>query len=252
MRFTIGVIWLLALSAPAHAAEPVMPVPGYSVLFQCNVNAGKNFDDVWSVLEEFARVAPPRADRSSFLWTPLFHAGGVDFVWGINYPSLTAYAEARTAFEATPAWATWGARFNDVMRCDQSMVASEEVRAGVLSGVADREVDGIVDLFWCTLRDGATMAAVDDATRLWQAEMAKIPSEAARAYSAWRYTPHWGVPGQYDYGWTGAWPDLQTWARGETDYQAHAPLQAVEAQFDAASRCDVSLWFGYWIIAPQS
>jgi hypothetical protein len=245
--------------SPAPAAEPDALATGVTLLYTCHVNQGKSGEDVLSHVQEFARIAPPLDGRSAFLWAPAIGGGsGPRLIWGINYPSLTAYADLRTQIAENPAFAAWQLRDREIMTCTSSMLISEQLRAGALSnpgksreGVIIESPDAVVEYFRCSLRDGNSRADLDELIAGWRKVMEAIPSEAARTYSAWIYTPYLGVPAEYDHLWIGAYPDLPTWGRGEDAFMAHAPTRETYERFSQLSRCDRSLWQGYWLIAPR-
>jgi hypothetical protein len=55
-----------------------------------------------------------------------------------------------------------------------------------------------------------------------------------------------------DFGWIGAYPDMQSYGRGETAYMNSKEGQAAEARFGKVSSCRSALWTGYWVLAPGS
>ncbi len=257
-RLTAIVCSLYACVALAAEAPPQSPPPGYTQVFACTLRDGKTMDDLWATMESFATpevVSTGAGDPgfSIFMWAPFRTAAPYDFVWGVNSSSLVQLGRGLSEYLAGPTTPAIEARFNDTAECIAGIVMSRQTRMGSIGNTADREVDAIVETLACSLNDNAAPDALDKAVAFWNTQVDKINSPSLKKYGAWLWSPYRGGTGDWDFMWVGAYPDLASWAQGDTDYYGSKEGQAAEARFASTGACPrTSLWFGYWIVAPQA
>ncbi len=243
------------LATQANAAQA--PTSGMSSVFACSLHDGKTINDAWATLEAFAKMnvmttAAADPGRSVWLWTPLRGASPYDYLWGVNSSSLLAMGQGMTDYYAAAGTPAMNAQFAATAKCISVIVMSEQLQTGAIGNTADRKADALVETFACKLHDGVGIDAVDKAVAYYRTEVAKIPSAALKTYASWLWKPYRGGTGESDFMFVGAYPDVNTWAQGDTDYNASKEGQAADAQFGATSRCTTAMWTGYWIVAPTA
>ncbi|MFX3658248.1 MAG: hypothetical protein ACN6I7_03740 [bacterium] len=252
-RLILGAL-LCALSpfALAQNAATGLPAQGVTQLFSCNLAAGQNMEDVWSLLEAVRdQITEPRSGFSLFLWTPFRGATGYDYIWGATDASLTAMMEGMAEYARSPGARLLGPRFAAVNeRCDSVVLLSEQMKAGAIGNTADRMPDAMVETFACRLKPGATQADVRNAAEFWQQQVPKIASADLDTYEAYMVIPFRGGSGEADFGWIGNYPDMTTFGRGETAYMNAKEGQAANERFEKVSTCRTALWNGYWVMTP--
>jgi hypothetical protein len=250
-------IVLLGLTVLEAKAQEAAPTAGFSNVFGCKLNEGKTLDNVWSTMEALAKMPiawrnGPDPAGSVFLWTPFRTQSDFDYIWGYNSTDLNRMAQDLEDYVASPGAEAMQARLADTGDCASSIVTSRTLRTGTLSNTADRVPDATVETFACSYKDGKGAADLDKAIAYWQPEVEKIASPGLKAYSAWLWTPHRGTTLETDVFWIGAYPDLESWAEGDTSYYASATGQAIDARINAVVECRSSLWTGYWIVPPAA
>lgn len=250
MKFSITpalVSLTLSLALPARA--------DVGQIFMCHLAEGKTSENVWSTMEAF-RALPRDTDSGlvAFLWEPFRSGTQYDYVWAAFQPDFKTMADGFAGYMAAPTSPAMNAQFEALGPCDSAIVFSEEVVPGAIpAGGADRDLDAVVEVFQCALRDGADRDDITAATNFWKSEFAKITSTAVKTYAADLWMPYRGGPagGGADFLWIGAYPDLASWGQGEMDFLASKEGAAMEAKFNAISTCGADLWFGYWIMPPR-
>ena len=223
-------------------------------LFACTLQDGKTIDDVWSLVDNF-RVGISSLENTdegsgSFLWTSFRGATPYDYILGFTNSSLNDMVAGLDSYYSSGVGAPLDAQFAATGDCMSVISFSEQIRNGTIGNTGDRELDAVVELFACTINEGSDMGDIDDATEYWLEQVSDLDSEATNQYEAYIWTPYRGGTGQADFLWVGNYPDLATWAQGETDYNSSKQGQNAEARFAKVSTCNSSLWMGYWIIPP--
>lgn len=249
--FVISFLAIVFSSSWVHAADPAQVIQ----IFGCNVAQGKTMDNVWSTMEALGAV---RSDATSedagysiFLWTPFRGATEYDFVFGVTSSSLIAMGQGISSYYGSAEGQASGARFADLGDCVSGIVFSEQLAEGKLGNTADRTPDAVVESFACNVKDKSDRDDVVAANSFWQAQAAKIKSAAMDTQEAFFWTPYRGAPDGIDHLYVVTYPDLTTWAQGESDYLASKEGQAAEARFNSVGTCRSNLWTGYWIVPPQ-
>jgi hypothetical protein len=246
-------IALFGVLAPlSHAQSPDAPATGVSQLFSCNLNPGRDVDDIWSLLEAVRdQVEDPGAGFSILLWLPLRGSTDYDYIWGVNEANLIASMQGLTNYMSSDSGRALAPRFQALNeRCDSVILRTEQLKTGTTGMTADRTPDAMVETFSCQLRAGSSMADARSAGAFWQQQVGKIASDDLAKYGAFFVTPIRGGSGEVDFGWIGTYPDLVSFARGETAYQESREGQAADERFNKASTCRNALWTGYWVMAP--
>lgn len=224
-------------------------------MFACTLKEGKTLDNVWSLMDtlrgigDAIDVEDPAA--STFLWTRFRGEAPYDYIVGLTSSSLNEMAAGLNAYYSSGMGAAFDAQFQSVGDCNSYVAMSKQIRNGEIGNTGDREMDAVVETFVCRLNEGSDMADVDDAIEFWNAQMDKIESPATQKYEAYQWTPFRGGSGDTAFMWVGLYPDLATWAQGDTDYYASKAGQAADERLNKAATCGNALWVGYWIVPPE-
>ncbi len=223
--------------------------------FGCSLNDGRTMADARSVLGELAQNAAanenPDPRFGLFAWRPLRGGTDFDFVFGALNVDVKTAAAGIEAFEASPEGQALRDRFDATADCVSGIFESEQIADGTIGMTGgDATLDAIVETFSCQINDGSDMADVDAAVKYWQAQVAKIESQALDAYEAYVWKPIRGGTGA-DLIWVGNAASMEAWAAGLADYNGSAAGQAADARFFKHSTCTSNLYQGYWLVAPK-
>lgn len=252
IKLIAGAFVGLFLALPAYGQN----APQTLQLFGCALNDGKSVEDVWSLAENF-RAAMPKLNNQDealgvFVWLPFRGASPYDYIWGVVNTDLLSMQQGLASYYESGVGAEFDQQFGATGDCISGIFNSHQVKEGQVGNTADRELDAVVELFGCTINDGSDMDDVHAATKNWQAQVKAINSKALNTYEGFMLTTYRGGTGQSDFIWLGTYPDMATWAQGETDYNGSKQGQDAEAKFAEVSRCTNGLWGGYWVVPPAA
>ncbi len=118
----------------------------------------------------------------------------------------------------------------------------------MMGQVQAAETGGVVETFSCKYIDGKGAKDLDGAIKFWQAQVAKLNSADLNKYFGAVLTPIKGGS-DADFFWLGGSPDLNTFARGQSDYASSEQGQAADARFAKMSRCTSNMYFSEQIYA---
>lgn len=224
-------------------------------LFTCKLQPGKTMENVWGLMDGLRDVSNSMESddesASVFLWTSFRGEAPYDYIVGLSHSGLNDMAAGLSRYYGSGVGASFDARFQSVGECNSYVAMSKQIRNGEIGNTGDRQLDAIVETFVCGLNEGSDMDDVDDAIEFWNAQIEKIGSPATSKYEAYLYTPFRGGSGQTDFMWVGLYPDLATWAQGDTDYYGSKAGQAADERLNSLGTCGSALWIGYWIVPPQ-
>ena len=242
----------LFLALPAYGQTTTQTLQ----LFGCKLNDGKTVEDVWSLMENF-QAAMPRLNNqdegfASFLWLPFRGASPYDYIWGVQNSDLVSMQKGIASYYESGVGAEIDQQFGATGDCISGIFNSTQIAEGRLGNTADREIDAVVEVFGCTINDGSDMDDIHGTVKNWQSQTAAIGSEALDTYEAFLMTTYRGGTGESDFIWVGTYPDMATWAQGESDYHGSKQGQEAEARFAKVSRCTSGVWGGYWVVPPTS
>lgn len=223
--------------------------------FGCSLNDGRTMADARSVLGALAQNAAanenPDPQFGLFAWRPLRGATDFDFVLGVINADLKSAAAGIAAFEGSPEGQALRDRFEATADCVSGIFETNQIADGTIGMTGgDAEVDAIVETFSCQVKDGSDMDDVDAAVKFWQAQVAKIKSQALDAYDAHVWKPIRGGTGA-DLIWVGNAANMEAWAASLADYNASPAGQAADARIFKHATCTSNLYQGYWLVAPK-
>jgi len=114
--------------------------------------------------------------------------------------------------------------------------------------MADSGDTRVVEMWQCELKEGKEMDDVKANNTKWLAMSKKEGgSDAINSYSM-----NAVVGDLTKFMFVDSYPDMATWAQGETDYNGSKQGQDAEAKFAEVSRCTSTLWGGYWVVPPAA
>lgn len=252
MKRTIAALILGYCAATAVQAQESLPIQ----LFACELNEGKNMANVMALAESY-RTAWPALNiqdegSGAFVWTSFREGSPYDYIMGFINSSLTEMVSGLQSYYGSGLGAGLDAQFQETGDCISAIVFSEQIKDGTIGQTNDDQPDAVVETFSCNINDGSDMDDVMAAEEYWRGRVEDLDSAAINQFEAYRWTPYRGGTGQADFMWVGNYPDMDTWARGETDWMGSSQGQAADARIERVSTCTTGLWTGYWIIAPTS
>jgi len=251
-KLSILVCALLALNSTAALADN--HTSGVAQVFGCSLNDGRTMLDAREILRDLAANAAaaenPDPRFGIFVWLPIRGASDADFVLGVLNSDLRTMSAGMAAIAGSEFGQDLVERMRATADCESGIMASSQVADGAIGMTADLEVDAIVETFRCDIRAGSDADDVNSAVKYWQSQFESIESEALDSYEAYVWWPIRGGPGN-DFYWVGNAPSIESWGNGLQDYMDSDAGKKAQARFDAHSRCESSLWSGYWLNVPK-
>jgi hypothetical protein len=110
------------------------------------------------------------------------------------------------------------------------------------------ETGGVVETFSCNYNSGKGANDLDGAVGFWQSQIKKLNSADLNKYFGSVVTPIKGGSGA-DWFWLGGSPDLNTYTRGQNDYNTSSEGQAADARFAKVATCTSNMFFSEQIYA---
>lgn len=252
MRKLLTVMILTLCAAAGAYAQDSQPVQ----VFACDLNEGKSVSDVMALAEAYRTAWPSIGitdeGAGAFVWTSFREGTPYDYIVGFINSSLNDAAAGVQSYYGSGLGTGLDAQFQDVGTCDSAIVFSEQIKDGVILQTNDDQPDAVVEGFTCNFVDGADMDDIKSAEEYWRKQVADLNSDATNKFEAYRWTPYRGGNGTVDFLWVGNYPDLATWAQGETDYLGSKQGQAADDRLAEVSSCVSGMWMGYWIVAPTA
>lgn len=240
MRYTICVALLLGSPlalADAHMADtgPVMET------FRCTFHDGKGPDDLWKAAaffnEQVDKIDSEALDSYfAAVLTPLRASMDGDFGWIGYWPNLNTMARGLTAFSGSEAGQAAESRFADLSDCEGNVWLREPLISNYPDDDATPESDA-VELYLCTLNEGATMDAAA------AAEQGYVDAHADAPIALDRWTPYLANT-PYDLVYLVAHEDLTAFADLNTKWQTSEAGAANNAQFGEVMDCESGLFSG--------
>ena len=236
-----------AAGVHAQEAQPIQ-------VFACELKDGQTMDNVMSLAEAY-RAAWPMMDvadegSGAFLWTSFREGTPYDYIVGFINSSLVDLTNSLESYYGSGLGAGLDAQFQATGDCVSAVVFSEQIKNGNIGQTADDQPDAMVETFACTLNEGSDIDDVIAAEDYWRGRVEALNSPAVNQFEAYRWTHYRGGTGQSDFTWVGNYPDMATWAQGETDWLGSKEGQAADERIARVSTCVTGLWLGYWIVPP--
>ncbi len=240
MRYLICMTLLLAsplAAADAHMTDtgPVMET------FRCTFEAGKGPEDLWRAAaffnEQIDKIGSDDLDSYfAAVVQPLRASMDGDYGWIGEWPSLKTMARGLEAYLGSPAGAAADARFAEVADCEANTWLLETLIGNFPDNNATPLLDA-VEIHVCTLRPGATMAAVS------AAEQAFVKANAEAPIAVQRWTPFLAnTPA--DLAYLVAHEDIGSFADFNAGWMMSAAGQANQAAFAEVIDCESGLYAG--------
>lgn len=252
MKRIFAVVALTICACSGVQAQEGQPIQ----LFACELNEGKTIDNVMALADAY-RAAWPMMNISdegsgAFVWTSFREATPYDYIVGFINSSLEDMSDSLQSYYGSGLGEGLDAQFIETGDCVSGIVFSEQIRNGTIGQTGDDQADAFVGAFSCTINEGSDMDDVIAAEEYWRGRVDALNSPAVNQYEAYRWTNYRGGTGESDFTWVGNYPDMATWASGESDWLGSSEGQAADARIERVTTCGSSLWLGYWIVPPTA
>ena len=179
---------------------------------------------------------------ASRVWTPALGSVRYDLVWFNTNLTYKEWGEVTDALATTQVGMDVVARFNSVVTCPNSGLSAQEELYSTLEDKPLQD-DGrvVVESFRCLLHPGKTMADSDAALDVWKPAFTKAVAATGASVFVARRIPIVSGTG-FDLSYIVAWDDATTYAAGNEAYRADPASANADALFNAAHRCESSLF----------
>jgi len=248
MKRLIILILTAMVAWPAIGAE----TPAVVESFGCSLLPGKtlaDFDKATAAWQADMDKIPGGDEYFAVTMVPIRATTDVDVVWLGSYPSLNNWSKNTAAYMASAEGQASDARFDRVASCGSGLAFSQPLHVGLdAPAVNDTSV---IEGYRCTLKDGKTMANVNEANTAWMkyVEAAQAADPALGKFSAYMLTP-WISNAPYDVVYVIAHDDLASFGSTNTDLFTSSGGAAVGAGFDSVMRCTGGLFQGKVVRTP--
>lgn len=250
-RILAGLALTICMIAGVQAQEG-QPVQ----VFACELNEGKTVDNVMALADAYRTAWPMMniADEGAgaFVWTSFREGTPYDYVVGFINSSLEDLTAGLDSYYGSGLGQGLDAQFLETGNCISGIVFSEQIRNGTIGQTGDDQPDAVVETFACNINEGSDMEDVIAAEEYWRGRVDALNSPAVNQFEAYRWTLYRGGTGESDFTWVGNYPDMATWARGETDWLASKEGQAADERIERVTTCVSGMWLGYWIVPPAA
>ncbi len=233
---------LLAFVAPAfadsHGGAQLGPI---AETFSCTLNEGKGPEDIWASAEFFNEQIDKIDSEDlntyfSAVLLPLRATVEGDYGWIGYWPNLNVMASGLGTYLASDEGAAADERFADVATCSGNTWLRTPLLTNFPDDNATPEADA-VELYWCTLRDGATLADVE------QAEAGFVQANSAAPIAVDRWTPFLANT-ESDLVYLVAHENLTGFASFNTAWQTSEAGQDNQSAFNELVECESGLFAG--------
>lgn len=240
MRYTICVALLLGSPlalADAHTKDtgPVMET------FRCTFHDGKGPDDLWKAAaffnEQVDKLDSEALDSYfAAVLMPLRASMDGDYGWIGQWPSLRTMAEGLNTYMGSSPGNAADARFAQVSDCEANTWMMEPLVSNFPDDNATPLQDA-VEVYACTLRDGATMDGVR------AAERAFVEANGEAPIAVQRWTPFLAST-PADLAYLVAHEDLASFADFNATWMTSEAGEANGALFASLMDCESGLYAG--------
>ena len=231
------------------SAAEMPPPPGVLDSYQCVYQPGKDIDDLMSARDFYVKQAAKGNYKTptAYLWQLAKGSAPVDVVWFDLHENLGAFAASTDAATASAEIAVANARFEEVFTC-QSGVASVQT-------IYQREVPeldagpGFIASSACMLKHGQSQQNVADLVRHIAGVMEGMGDKApAGAFIADPITSGPDTPDLYLFSLN---PSVTAWSQLVGEMTTNPAGQMLGRHFNTVLDCNMSMWSGQWMIAPE-
>lgn len=242
---------VLLLIPGAQALADAHAGPAITETFTCEFNAGKDADDLLAAVDYFNKqldkIGSDAIDQYfAALLFPLRATvptpGYDDYGWIGYWPDLETMGQGLTDYYGSEAGQAADERMAEVAQCRSNTWLRTQLIDNYPEDDATPDADA-VELYFCTLHDGADMAAVESA----EADFVAANGDAAIAVDRW--TPFLANT-PLDLIYLVAHEDIASFTGFNTSWQFSDAGQANQAQFGAAMNCEAGLFTGRIIHEP--
>lgn len=247
MRLSICLAVLLASPlalADAHLTDtgPVMET------FRCTFHDGKSPDDLWAAADFFNQQVD-RMDGEALdgyfaaVLMPFRATMEGDYGWIGEWPSLKTMARGLEEYYASPLSAAVDERFAEVAACQ----GNTWLLTTLIGNFPDENATPLqdaVEIYACTLRDGATMDQVGAAEQAFSTANADAPIAVQRWTPFLANTPA-------DLAYLVAHEDLGSFAEFNAAWMMSDAGQANQATFAELLDCESGLYTGRVLREPE-
>jgi hypothetical protein len=224
--------------------------------FACDFLPGNSMTDLDSVTDFYAsqrsKIKSPALQKMvSRVWTQDFGAAPYDFVWFNSNMTFTEWAEMRQAFSTSPLGNQIQAKFDAVSECARSGLYAQEA---LFSNLEEKPLSGgqaVIESYLCDLHPGKSIADSDAAIDIWKPVFEKAVASAGASSFVARRTPIISGSG-FDLAYFAVWKDTVAYAAGNEALRSNPANVRSSAAFEAAHRCDSTLFTSKTMVPPPS
>ncbi len=237
---------LALLFTGAHAlADSHAAGPGITETFTCEYTEGKDADDLFAAANFWAQQVEKinSKDMDAYFGAVLlpFRAtvptpGYDDWGWIGYWPSLDAMGRGLTDYLNSEEGQAADARFAEMSECRSNLWTRTQLIDNYPEDDATPDMDA-VELYFCTLREGTNMAAVEAAEAGFIAANGSAPIATDRWMPFMANTP-------MDLIYLVAHEDLASFTSFNTKWQFGETGQANLAQFNEIMNCEAGVFTG--------
>ena len=245
-HLTVMVTLPALLLMGAHAmADSDAAGPGITETFTCEFTEGKNADDLFAAADFWAKqVAKINSkEMDAYFGAVLLPfratvptAGYDDWAWIGNWPSLDAMGKGLTDYLNSKEGQAADARWDEMSDCRSNLWLRTPLVSNYPEEDATPNADA-VELYFCTLREGTDMAAVE------AAEAGFVKANGSAPIATERWTPFLANT-PLDLVYLVAHEDLASFTSFNSKWQFSETGQANLAQFNEIMNCEAGIFTG--------